>query len=173
MTDYQIIFKRYEKKYLMDQNQYMVLRALLSGRIQTDPYGFHTICNIYYDTNHYDLIRTSLSRPLYKEKLRLRSYGVPSEQDTVFLEIKKKFHGVVYKRRTAMELSQAEAYLLRHEVPGNEGQILHEIDWFLKVYRPEPRVFIAYDRLPVQHSVRGRKGLREASEDYHTGEPRL
>ncbi len=147
MADYQTNFKRYEKKYLMDQNQYTVLREKLAGRIQADQYGLHTICNIYYDTEHYDLIRTSLSKPPYKEKLRLRSYGVPAEHDTVFLEIKKKFNGIVYKRRISMDLAGAEAYLTHHNKPEEDGQILYEIDWFLRLYHPEPKVFIAYDRI--------------------------
>lgn len=79
--------------------------------MEPDAFGAYTICNIYYDTADYRLIRASLDKPVYKEKLRLRSYGTPGENDRVFIELKKKFDGVVYKRRTAMPLAQARSYL--------------------------------------------------------------
>lgn len=139
-------FRRFEKKYLLTPAQY---DALLSGTrpyMQADRYGRYTICNIYYDTDDFQLIRASLESPVYKEKLRLRSYGVPTDDREVFVEIKKKFDHVVYKRRTVMPCAEAVDYLAGHSRPRAEGQICHEIDWFLKAYRPRPRVFIAYDR---------------------------
>ena len=92
----QEVFARYEKKYWLSPDQYHVLRGLLLDRMREDDYGRYTICNIYYDTPDYHLIRTSLEKPIYKEKLRLRSYGVPNAQSQVFLELKKKYRGVVY-----------------------------------------------------------------------------
>ena len=145
----QITFERYEKKYLLDRDQYGALRALLGGRMREDAYGRYTICNLYYDTPDYRLIRASLEGPVYKEKLRLRSYGVPDGGSPVFLELKKKFMGVVYKRRAPLTLDGARAYLSSGERPGGKNQILDEIDWFLRFYRPEPRVFIGYDRVAL------------------------
>lgn len=85
----QTVFNRYEKKYLMTELIYMELRRHLRPYMQEDAYGLHTICNIYYDTPDSDLIRRSIEHPVYKEKLRLRSYGIPSLDSRVFLEIKK------------------------------------------------------------------------------------
>ena len=139
-------FERIEKKYILTQAQY---RALLDGMntyMKTDAYGQYTICNVYYDTPHFDLIRASLEKPVYKEKLRLRSYGTPQNESKVFAEIKKKFDGVVYKRRAVLPCAEAVNYLAGGACPLPQDQICREIDWLLNFYRPEPKVFIAYDR---------------------------
>ena len=148
MGSNQMTFERYEKKYLLDEIQYKEFIKRTGGRIVPDEYGTTTICNIYFDTPDARLIRTSLEKPVYKEKLRLRSYGTPGTDGPVFLELKKKYKGIVYKRRESMVLSEAEGYLLRHEAPGVETQVLREIDWFLKYYRDiRPAMYIAYDRI--------------------------
>lgn len=148
MAKAQSVFKRYEKKYLLSLAQYKALRSALEAWMQPDEYGLHTISNIYYDTDDYRLIRGSIAKPVYKEKLRLRSYGVPTADDTVFLELKKKFDGVVFKRRAAMPLWQAAQYLQTGQKPRDE-QILREIDWFLQSYPLSPKVFICYDRIAL------------------------
>ena len=142
----QTVFQRYEKKYLLDREQYTALRDQLSGRMREDRYGRYTICNIYYDTPDYQLIRASLEKPVYKEKLRLRSYRVPDSQSPVFLELKKKFDGVVYKRRAVLTQGEAQRFLWNGERPDGQEQILNEIGWAMQFYRPEPKVFIGYDR---------------------------
>lgn len=142
----QEVFKRYEKKYLLSREQYTALLAGMEGKIQQDEYGEYTICNIYFDTPDYELIRTSLEKPEYKEKLRLRSYGAPGREDMVFVEMKKKFDGVVYKRRAAMTLAQAEDYLYRGVNPDGESQIMHELLWFTARYSLKPAVCLTYDR---------------------------
>lgn len=114
------IFERVEKKYLLTASQYQALRQGLEGSIKPDIYEKYTIGNIYFDTDNYDLIRASLDKPLYKEKLRLRSYGVPRMEDTVYVEIKKKFQGVVYKRRVDMTLAEAQLCLYQGQ-PHLEG----------------------------------------------------
>ena len=141
----QLTFERVEKKYLLTPAQLDALAPLLHRYMQIDQYGRHTICNVYYDTPDYRLIRTSLQKPVYKEKLRLRSYGVPGPGDTVFVELKKKYRGVVYKRRTALELTAAERWLAG-DGPAPEGQIAREIEYFQSLYRTGPAVFLAYDR---------------------------
>ncbi|MBR0598362.1 polyphosphate polymerase domain-containing protein [Sinanaerobacter chloroacetimidivorans] len=146
MKQYQDNFQRYEKKYMLSKEQHQDFMTQLKGAVTKDDYGLHTIGNIYFDTENYDLIRTSIEKPIYKEKLRLRSYGVPKREDKVFVEIKKKFKGVVYKRRAALSLGAAHRYLLLGEKPEKSNQILQEIDWFMKMYQPDPKVFIAYDR---------------------------
>ena len=92
-------FRRYELKYLLTPAQYHAVMEAMGGRTRRDVFGRSTICNIYYDTPDFRLIRRSLEKPVYKEKLRLRSYGVPGPSDRVFPELKKKYLGVVYKRR--------------------------------------------------------------------------
>lgn len=95
----QSVFNRIEKKYLLPETLYLELMDQLKHYMTIDCYGLHTICNIYYDTPDHLLIRRSIEKPKYKEKLRLRSYGVPSLDSKVFLEIKKKYKKVVNKRR--------------------------------------------------------------------------
>lgn len=142
----QFCFKRYEKKYMLTPDQLTRMLAGISGHMRADEFGRYTICNIYYDTDDFQLIRASLEKPVYKEKLRMRSYGVPGSRDEVFVELKKKYDGVVYKRRTAMKAADAVSYIHDGAVPKRENQICHEIDWFMRSYHPKPKVFIAYDR---------------------------
>ena len=143
----QTVFKRYEKKYLLTGAQEAAFLKAIDKKMAMDKYGEHTVCNIYFDTEDYDLIRNSIEHPIYKEKLRLRSYGVPESEDSkVFLEIKKKYDGVVYKRRIQLKLKEAEDYLYSGIHPDNDTQIMREIDWFLKTNPVVPAVFLAYDR---------------------------
>lgn len=142
-------FRRVEKKYLLSRAQYQALRDGMEPYMRADAHGCYTICNIYYDTDTFALIRTSLEKPVYKEKLRLRSYGTPTDSSPVFVEIKKKFDHVVYKRRTVMPCVDAVSYLAGTKSPPQDDQICREIDWFLKTYRPQPRVFIGYDRVAL------------------------
>lgn len=95
----QSCFERYEKKYMLTPAQLRVMLTGMKAHMVPDQYGKYTICNIYYDTPDWRLIRASLEKPVYKEKLRVRSYGVAAPDGKVFVEIKKKFDGVVYKRR--------------------------------------------------------------------------
>lgn len=146
----QTVFERIEKKYLITPTQFELLWPILLREMQPDQYGRHTICNIYYDTPDYRLIRASLEKPVYKEKLRLRSYGVPTRDSTVFLELKKKYKGIVYKRREQMPLAQATDFLENGAPPGGaDSQILREITAFLAFWQPEPKVFLAYDRVAL------------------------
>ncbi len=141
------VFQRYEVKYLLNQQQFETLRARLKGYMAMDSYGRHTICNLYFDTDQYTLIRNSIEKPIYKEKLRLRSYGIPQKGDPVFLEIKKKYDGIVYKRRVKMSLEEARNYFRAGLHPAEKGQIMREIDWFIQFYQPKAKAFIAYDRI--------------------------
>ncbi|MBE6688031.1 MAG: polyphosphate polymerase domain-containing protein [Ruminococcaceae bacterium] len=142
------VFQRYEKKYLLTEDKYHNLCKDLSGYMQTDKYGLTTICNIYYDTSDFRLIRTSLEKPRYKEKFRVRSYGVPQSDSDVFLEIKKKYKNVVYKRRAVMTHEQSLKYLSNNIKP-YDSQIMREIDYFFRLYELSPSVFLAYDRIAM------------------------
>jgi hypothetical protein len=143
---YQTVFKRYEMKYLLSREQYDIVRDRMGQYMKGDEFGRSTICNIYFDTPSHLLIRRSIEKPLYKEKLRLRSYGVASSESNVFVEIKKKYQSVVYKRRISMEYEKAVDYLL-HGEKVMDSQISHEIDFFLERYENlQPAVFLSYER---------------------------
>lgn len=105
------IFQRIEKKYMLTKEQYESFITAIEPYMAIDKYGLSKICNIYFDTADDELVRRSNEKPVYKEKMRLRSYGVPGMDDVVYLELKKKYKDVVYKRRVALRLADAEAYL--------------------------------------------------------------
>ncbi len=142
-------FERIEKKFLLTKEQYTEFRKRIEPYMAEDEFGLHTICNIYYDTESYDLIRTSIEGPAYKEKLRLRSYGVPGMENKVFLEIKKKYDKVVYKRRIDLTLREAIDYLEKGIRPKNNSQIFREIDYFISFYHPTAKLYLAYDRVAM------------------------
>ncbi len=140
------IFRRVEKKYRVTQQEKDALLSEIGSYLTPDPHGRSTICSLYLDTPDFLLIRNSIDARTYKEKLRLRSYGTPSGESKVFLEIKKKFKGVVYKRRVSMTLKQAEEYIVGGICP-ESSQIMDEIEYAMNFYRrPKPRVLIAYER---------------------------
>ncbi|MBQ1850277.1 MAG: polyphosphate polymerase domain-containing protein [Lachnospiraceae bacterium] len=144
---YQDTFKRYELKYLITKDQKEGLLQAMDGRMALDAYGRTTIMNIYYDTPDSLLIRRSLEKPAYKEKLRLRSYGVASSDTKVFVELKKKYEGIVYKRRTSVTEKEAVEYL-NHDRPfAQTDQITEEIDYFKAFYQNLiPAMVISYER---------------------------
>lgn len=141
------VFERTEKKYLIQQDTLDKFLAAIGPHVEKDKYGEYTICNVYYDTDSDELIRRSLEKPVYKEKMRLRSYGTPKPEDKVFLEIKKKFKGVVYKRRISLKYEAAMRYLEQGIKPKKDSQILREIDYFIHFYQPKPKLYLAYDRI--------------------------
>lgn len=143
----QEIFKRYEKKYLLSQEQYQALVQGISKNMQIDAYGEHTISNIYFDTLDYRMIRESIEKPIYKEKLRLRAYGAVRGDSRVFVELKKKFDGIVYKRRVELSFDEAKKYLYDGKYPSKDSQILREIDYTLCRNQLKPAAYIAYDRV--------------------------
>ncbi|MCH5182836.1 MAG: polyphosphate polymerase domain-containing protein [Oscillospiraceae bacterium] len=136
MANIQNIFSRYEKKYLTDAAAWDEFFARISPYICPDPYGETRICNCYYDTPEHLLIRRSLDKPRYKEKLRLRCYGVPTEESIAFAEVKKKYNGVVYKRRIPLPYREAVAFLSggEAEIPAGDAQIAREIQWMFRLY---------------------------------------
>ena len=144
---YQAIFKRYEIKYLLDMPQKQRLLQAMAPYMALDKYGRTTIRNIYFDTDTYRLVRHSIEKPVYKEKLRIRSYRQATADSPVFVELKKKYKGVVYKRRVAMPEKQAMDWIRGGAHPGQETQITREIDYFLRYYETlHPAVFLSYER---------------------------
>lgn len=142
----QLVFNRVEQKYILSQKQYEALIKNLPSNVKIDKYGVHTICNIYYDTKTNEIIRNSIEKPIYKEKIRIRSYGIPTLESNVFLEIKKKYNGIVNKRRVRLTLQEIYDYIENKIKPKSEMQILKEIDYFLGRYNLDKKIFIAYDR---------------------------
>lgn len=149
------VFNRYEHKYLLDRKTYEKVIAVINQHMDMDLYNIcgkpYTISNIYYDTPDDFLIRTSLSKPSYKEKLRLRSYGVPKMNSKVFLEIKKKYQGLVNKRRTTLVLDEAYDFVKTGNLPEKKEymnfQVVNEIEYFLNIYDLKPKLYLAYDRI--------------------------
>lgn len=155
---YTTVFKRCEIKYLLTEEQKARVLSALAPYIAEDSYGHTSIRNIYYDTDTYLLIRRSIEKPIFKEKLRLRSYGLVSPHDTVFAEIKRKYRGTVYKRRLPLSEMQAAAWMGGERPAGLSGQIASEIDYFLSYYETlAPRVFLSYER---DAYIAKRDGLR-------------
>lgn len=149
MQPIQTTFRRIEKKYVLSSRQMKELRARLDDYMADDAYGLHGVSNIYFDTPDYRLIRASVEKPVYKEKFRLRGYSTPGEEEIVFAELKKKYKGVVYKRRVVSDPKGIEGLLAGQMLPHEDAQIQREIHWFLRGFEPKPRVFIGYDRFAM------------------------
>lgn len=144
---YQNVFERYEIKYFLTKTQKEALIKEMDGRMQSDKYGRTTIRNIYYDTDSFRLIRDSLDHPVYKEKLRIRSYQRAEIGDMVFVEIKKKFEDVVYKRRVAMPRIAAEYWIDYRKPLAFGSQITSEIDYLVDFYEGlSAKAFLSYER---------------------------
>lgn len=153
------VFNRYEKKFRINDECYHKLRERLSEYMEADAHSrdgeFYTICNIYYDTPNNDLIRQSIEKPVYKEKLRLRSYGVVAPEDKVFLEIKKKYKRLVNKRRTKLKLAEAYQFVQSGEIPVHQpymnAQVVRELHYMLHRMDMElrPALFLSYDRVAM------------------------
>lgn len=152
-------FKRKEIKFILDEEQYHSLNSVLGEYMNPDAFCVdgkeYGIYNVYYDTDDNFLIRESLEKPYYKEKIRLRSYYSPAkENDNVYLEIKKKIGGIVTKRRISLTLGQANAFIFEGEIPDLsnskksyiQNQVLNELVVFLKNYPVTPRQYISYQR---------------------------
>lgn len=145
--DYQNIFKRHEMKYLLTSRQKEQMLEAVRHDMRPDRYGHACIRNIYYDTDNFRLIRRSLEKPAYKEKLRVRSYQTAGPEDMIFIELKKKYHSIVYKRRIAMKQQTAEECFRAGAPLPVRSQIADEIDYFRSYYKPlRPAVFLSYER---------------------------
>ncbi|GHU15150.1 molecular chaperone [Spirochaetia bacterium] len=160
----QMVFARFETKYILNRAQYEALLPALKGKTMPDKYGAYSINNIYYDTEQYDLIRASIEKPVYKEKLRLRCYGRADADTKVFLELKKKFRKRVYKRRIALPYAEAQGFPFGNSwericgglasqndkaAACSDLQVAGEIGQFLRLHPVEPKVYLRYDRLAL------------------------
>ncbi|WP_213950835.1 polyphosphate polymerase domain-containing protein [Tepidanaerobacter syntrophicus] len=148
-------FNRYERKFLIDKSTAKSIQDKLTNYMEPDEYNknfeFYTIANLYLDTEDDYLIRRSLASPQYKEKLRIRAYGVPREDELVYLEIKKKVSGFVNKRRTALKLKEVYDFINTGIKPKYKeymnSQVLDELAYAFKIYKGlKIKTYIAYDR---------------------------
>ena len=140
--------KRYEFKYLMTPEQTEALKKRLVGHMEIDQYGVTSIASIYYDTPDYRLIRTSIEKPPFKEKMRLRSYGLAKKDSTLFLELKRKAYGIVYKRRVTTTQDAVDKFLNYEGDVCADGQIARELTYFRNYYKKlVPAFLIIYDRI--------------------------
>jgi len=142
----QSIFNRRENKYLVTAEQGEDLQKQLTRYMTIDRQGEYLVQNLYYDTDDWDIIRGSIEKPLYKEKLRLRFYGQKTNESRGFLELKKKFKGITYKRRIDFPLRELENRNIREIVSSFDSQISREIDFFLQRNAVSEKVYIAYTR---------------------------
>lgn len=143
----QMIFKRYELKYMMTAHQKELALQAMEPYMALDQYGHTTIRNIYFDTDNFRLARHSIERPAYKEKLRVRSYSRADREDPVFIELKKKYDSVVYKRRLTMPAQQAEGWLNGTAALPPQNQIAGEVEYFYNYYQTlHPVIFLSYER---------------------------
>ena len=139
-------FKRFEKKYIITLEQGAALREIISQHMKPDKFGEYLVQNLYYDTENWDVIRFSIEKPFFKEKLRLRCYGVLCEEGELFLELKKKYKGVVYKRRLAIPVKSLAGRTVRDIISGGASQISRELDFYMKTNAVRERIYISYRR---------------------------
>lgn len=141
------VMRRYELKYIISKEQTEYLIEALKGHMEVDEYGKTSIASLYYDTPDYRLIRTSIEKPPFKEKIRLRSYGLANDEDKVFLEQKRKYEGIVYKRRVVTTIPAVKAFFSGEGEICADGQIAREISYFRDYYKNlVPACLIIYDR---------------------------
>lgn len=142
-----VVMKRYEMKYILSASQTAFLRDRLKGHMEVDQFGLTSIASLYYDTPDYRLIRKSIEKPAFKEKIRLRSYGLATESSPVFLELKRKAYGVVYKRRVQSQIPLVKRFFEGGGDICAGGQINKELVYFRDYYETlVPSCLIIYDR---------------------------
>ena len=138
-------FRRVEKKYIITKEQYTMVEESIKYKMIEDEHGRSTICNLYLDTEQFELIQHSITKPIYKDKVRLRSYNVPTNNTNVYLEIKRKYDGVVSKRRIEMNLNEFYQYL-NHKDEIEDEQVKKELDYYFYHYNLKPSMFLSYCR---------------------------
>jgi len=141
------IFIRDERKYLISSSKGAVLQALLNKHMEIDHSGEYLVQNIYFDNENWDVIRESMEKPFYKEKLRLRYYNQFNSASTGYLELKKKFDGIVYKRRIAFALNKIKTGSVCEIVLEDNSQISREIGYFIQNKSVSEKIHVAYKRI--------------------------
>ncbi|MDR1704090.1 MAG: VTC domain-containing protein, partial [Clostridiales bacterium] len=140
------VFKRNEVKYLLTKEQRLNLENSLKRHMRPDEYGEYFVQNLYFDNDSWDVIRASLDKPFYKEKLRLRCYGLAARGAGCFLELKKKCGGVVYKRRADIPAERFAGRSVREAISRIDSQIARELSFYLQSNPVTERIYIGYNR---------------------------
>ncbi len=141
------VMQRVEWKYILSAEQTEFFRERLKGHMEPDAYGLTTIQSLYYDTPDRRLVRTSIEKPEFKEKIRLRAYGRATSETPVYLELKRKAFGIVYKRRVQATVPEVKRFFAGEPVLDEDGQIDREMIYFRDYYKKlEPACMILYDR---------------------------
>ena len=146
------VFKRYEIKYILTSAERAKLIREMDGIMKIDKYGKTTIRNLYFDTDNYRVIRTSCDKPVYKEKLRVRSYQRVGGDDDVFVELKKKFDKFLYDHESVIQVREGygttETVTACCLTPPNkfkEGSIgLPFPDTYIKIVKPDTDIELPY-----------------------------
>ena len=149
------VFERHEKKYLVSADQAEVLKKKILQHMVPAKHDEYLIQNIYFDNENWDIIRISNEKPRYKEKMRLRCYGIPDNGSDVYLELKKKYNGIVYKRRASIPYSVLKNKTVNNiidEIPGT--QILRELNFYMKKNRVTEKINISYKRMAFTGDLR-------------------
>ncbi len=140
------VMKRYELKYYLNKDQLAFFEEKIASYMKLDQYGLTTIASLYFDTPDFRLITKSIEKPKFKEKIRLRGYGLVNEDKPTFLEVKRKCEGIVYKRRITLSEKEALNFISTCETT-KQNQIDREVEAFLKAHYPlEAKYLIIYDR---------------------------
>ena len=174
MSEPIVTMKRYELKYILTKEQTEALRERLVGHMEVDNYGLTSIASLYYDTVDYRLIRTSIEKPDFKEKIRLRSYGLAKKGSRVFLELKRKAYGIVYKRRVPTTEDAVTKFFNYEGDICADGQIAREIAYFRGYYEKlVPACLIIYDRLAYFESNGDLRLTIDSNPRYRTSDLNL
>jgi hypothetical protein len=152
-------FQRYEQKYLLNEEQYRRFMETAGDSFQPDEFGPSTIYSIYYDTPDFSIVRKAFTKDAYREKVRLRSYGIPKLQDNVYIEMKKKYRGVTYKRRFSVHFDTLENLNTLPEPPPENCELFDEFNYFYERHAVAPSFFISSDRIALESKADSRLRL--------------
>ena len=140
------IFKRQELKFILTDEQVAAMNTLFNNHLQPDTYSDYLVQSIYFDTENWDIIRASIEKPIYKEKMRLRCYGIPGQNSTMFLELKKKYRGVVHKRRISFPVEELSRRTAREIAATSTSITGRELNKHFETYPVSEKVHISYRR---------------------------
>lgn len=140
------IFKRHELKFMLTAEKQRLIYEEIAQKVPRDTFGKYLVQSLYFDTSNWDVIRRSIDKPIYKEKMRLRCYNVPGEHDTMYLELKKKYRGIVYKRRISFPAARLKGETPWDITAADDSQIGRELAYYLRVNPVTEKAHISYDR---------------------------
>jgi hypothetical protein len=154
---------RYECKYLVLEAWVPEIRRIIGPFVRPDRFapqagGMYRISSLYLDSPDLQLLRMAREGWSERMKLRARTYS-ERQEDPVFLEVKRRFNGVVHKTRARLARAEVRAPLRSHAwgAPARSGP-------------SELRQFVHLAQHFAVRPVRHVRYLREAYES-RGGEP--